>query len=246
MRLKVDHASAVPLHAQVEDLLRGLIGKPEYQEGKLLPPEKELAKMLGISRHTVRQAAQRLVHEGLLRRKKGVGTRVETRRVATNLCAWGSFTHEMERKGTRFETLSREAGRVSADGEICAFFDIAEDTPVVRLKRIKGRDGDPVVLFESYFHPRVGIGEDADFSKPLYELLEEDFATVAVYSNEEISAEPADAALADVLDVEPGSPVLVRKRRVSDPGRRPIEYNRCYYRADRFVYTIEIQRASYR
>ena len=76
MKFKIDHSSAVPLHAQVETLLRELIELPKYKNGGLLPKEVDLAKQLGISRNTLRQATNKLEYEGLLVRKKGVGTRV--------------------------------------------------------------------------------------------------------------------------------------------------------------------------
>lgn len=244
MKLKLNHSSPLPLHAQVEDLLREIMAKKEYQNGKLLPPEEEIAMILGISRNTVRHAVQRLVQEGLLIRKKGVGTQVNTNRMSTSLSAWGSFTHEMEAKGTVFDTLQMKVEWVSANPEVSVHFRIKPKTRVLSLNRLKGHHKEPVVLFVSYFHPRIGMDENSDFSQPLYELLETEYSTVAVYSNEEISAMPATVELAATLQIKPDSPVLVRKRLVTDPGRRPIEYNLCYYRADRFVYTIEIQRNS--
>ena len=74
MKLKIDHKSQIPLHLQAEELLRGLIEKAEYADGKLLPNEVELSKDLGISRTTLRQSINKLVYEGLLVRKKGVGS----------------------------------------------------------------------------------------------------------------------------------------------------------------------------
>lgn len=76
MELKIDHKSTIPLHFQVEELLRKLIELPEYKNGDFLPKEIELAKKLGISRNTIRQATNKLENEGLLIRKKGVGTKV--------------------------------------------------------------------------------------------------------------------------------------------------------------------------
>ena len=74
MKLTIDHTSTIPLYAQAEELLRKLIVLPEYQEGKFLPNEVDMSKELGISRNTLRQATNKLVYEGLLHRKKGVGT----------------------------------------------------------------------------------------------------------------------------------------------------------------------------
>lgn len=48
--------------------------------------------------------------------------------------------------------------------------------------------------------------------------------------------------MADKLEMNFGEPILKRKRFVFDPGRRPIEFNIGYYRADSFVYTLESEK----
>ena len=78
----IDQKSAVPLHAQVRELLRAFIRKPEYQGGALLPDEVTLANRLGVSRGTLRAGIAKLVDEGLLERKAGRGTRVTRAREA--------------------------------------------------------------------------------------------------------------------------------------------------------------------
>ena len=60
MVIQINHKSALPLHVQVERMLRQMIEMPEYSKGKMLPNEVELAKRLGISRNTVRQATNRI------------------------------------------------------------------------------------------------------------------------------------------------------------------------------------------
>ncbi|HVW58945.1 MAG TPA: UTRA domain-containing protein, partial [Puia sp.] len=81
-----------------------------------------------------------------------------------------------------------------------------------------------------------------DFSRPLYEMLENEHATIADLSKEEISSRTADKFLANKLEIDTGSPVLFRKRYVFDQEDRPMEYNIGYYKADSFVYTIESRR----
>jgi len=61
MKIAIDHKSPVPLHIQTENLLRELIKDPEYQNGKILPNEVDLAKKLAISRTTLRLAINKLV-----------------------------------------------------------------------------------------------------------------------------------------------------------------------------------------
>lgn len=45
-----------PLHVLAEEAIKKMIVLPEYQNGKLLPNEIELARSLHISRNTLRQA----------------------------------------------------------------------------------------------------------------------------------------------------------------------------------------------
>ncbi|MEJ7587258.1 MAG: hypothetical protein WKI04_06820 [Ferruginibacter sp.] len=46
MNLQIDHSSKLPLHVQVEELIRNLIASPEFMNGALLPKEVELANKL--------------------------------------------------------------------------------------------------------------------------------------------------------------------------------------------------------
>ena len=242
MKIEIDHTSALPLHLQVEHMLREMIEKPEYQNGKLLPNEINLAKKLGISRSTVRQATNKLVYERLLVRKKGVGTKVAKNNITTKLNKWTSFTHEMDEKGMVFRNYSIKVTMVQPDKEIQQLFNIRDGVKVLRMERLKGPESGPVVYFISYFHPRTELTADDDFSKPLYETLEKDHHIVATVSKEGISAILADAKLGKLLEIKVGDPILFRKRVVCDAGDRPIEYNLGYYRADRFTYTIDIER----
>lgn len=238
----IDHKSLLPLHAQVETYVRDLIEDQEYKKGKLLPNEIDIAKRLGISRNTVRQAMNRLVHEQLIIRKKGVGTRVVSGNITTKLNKWSSFTLEMHEQGVHFKDFYINVKWVPAEQSILELFAINPGSKVLKMERLRGISEGPIVHFISYFHPRVGLTGEEDFSKPLYEMLEKDYHTVAVTSKEEISAILADDHLARILHTKPGDPILLRKRIVCDPGDRPIEFNLGYYRADSFTYAIDITR----
>ena len=236
----VDHKSPLPLHAQVETILRNLIELPEYQNGKMLPNEVHMANKLGISRNTVRQATNKLVYEQLLVRKKGVGTRVAKNNITTKLNKWTSFTHEMDEKGVVFKNYSVKVSRVVPDKEIQQLFNISEGAKVIKLERLRGLEKGPIVYFISYFNPLTGLTETEDYSKPLYEKLENEHHITVAVSKEGISAILANKKLAEKLNISIGDPILLRKRVVCDPGDRPIEYNLGYYRADSFTYTIDI------
>ncbi len=242
MAFSIDHNSPVPLHAQVEELLRELIELPEYKNGEFLPKEVELANILGISRNTLRQATNKLEYEGLLIRKKGVGTRVAYPSFTTQLKNWHSFTQEMNDKGISFKNYLLQTKWVKASTTIAIFFSIENQAKVLKLSRLRGDDNGPFVYFESFFHPRIGLTKETDFSAPLYTTLENEFHIVPSLSQEKIKACAASANIAKILQIKPGEPILHRERFVSDPGNRPVEYNVGYYVADKFTYTIDIKR----
>ena len=242
MKFSIDYNSYIPLHAQVAKLLRELINDQEYKNGKLLPNETDFAKQLGISRNTVRQALNKLVYEGLLIRKKGVGTKVSDKSVHTQINNWLSFSQEMQAKGIKIKNFELKLSWVEPDETIKKFFRINDGKKVLKMERLRGRFEYPFVYFISYFHPRIGLIGNEDFTKPLYEILEKDYSVIVKLSKEEISARAADTFLAKKLNINPGDPILKRKRLVFDPGNRAVEYNIGYYRADSFVYSIESKR----
>lgn len=242
MNLVINHKSAMPLHAQVEDLLRKLIELPQYQAGEFLPKEIDLAKQLGISRNTLRQATNKLEYEGLIVRKKGYGTKVAEKSFTTHLNSWHSFTQEMNEKGIVFTNFLIHAEWAEPTDNIALFFSIPHQTKVVKLSRLRDDENGPFVYFESYFHPRIGITPDENFKQPLYELLEEKFKILPATSLERIKARLATQITANRLEIKKGKPILIRERFVSDPGDRPIEYNIGFYVAEKFTYSIEIKR----
>jgi GntR family transcriptional regulator len=242
MRYSIDHKSPIPLHIQAETLLRKLIEEEEYQNGKIIPNEVDLAKQLAISRTTLRQAINKLVFEGLLVRKKRIGTKVANGVVSSRSNNWLSFSQEMRLRGITIKNFELHVTWVEPDEAIANFFEIKTDRKVLKMEKVRGKSYEPFVYFVSYFHPRVGLTGDEDFKRPLYEILENDHSVVATLSREEISAIAADTFIAEKLRIAAGDPVLFRKRLVFDQGERPIEFNLGYYKADSFVYTVESTR----
>ncbi len=240
--MKIDTESKAPLHNKVERMMRELIEQPHYQNGELLPREVDIAEKLGIARNTVRHAISKLVNEGLLVRKKGFGTKVVGKRIPTKLDSWWSFTKEMQAQGIEVVNFELEVQNIAAGEELATAFNIKKSIKLIRMSRLRGTAAGPSLLTISWFHPRLKMSGQEDFSKPLYQMLEEDFAVIVALSREEISAIRADAFLALKLGVEIGAPLLFRQRLVFDTDGRVIEFNKVYYKGDGFNYAIDIER----
>ncbi|WP_442845755.1 GntR family transcriptional regulator [Leeuwenhoekiella sp. H156] len=242
MKFSINHKSPIPLHAQVEDLLRELIKEEEYQNGKTLPSEVEISNRLAISRSTVRQAIKKLVFEGLLVRRKKAGTKVAPKPVSSKSNNWLSFSQEMKLRGIPIKNFELNLSWVKPSDEIARFFEIPLDKDILKMERVRGKPEEPFVFFVSYFHPRIGLTGEEDFTLPLYEMIEQEHSIIASLSKEEISAKAADEVISKKLNIKKGTPVLFRKRFVFDQGERPIEYNLGYYKSDSFIYSVESSR----
>ena len=233
---------STPLHEQAEKVLRELIESDEYKSGKLLPNEVDLSRQLNISRNTLRQATARLVNEGLLVRKKGVGTRVARKGISVGVKNWLSFSQEMKMLGIEVKNFELHLSYRKATPEIAGFFGIEEGDKCLVLERLRGNTDNPFVYFISYFNPALPLTGEENYIKPLYEMLENDRGIIVKTSKEEISARLAGDFLAEKLEIAPGDAILIRKRFVSDVNGGPVEYNIGYYRSDSFTYTIEATR----
>jgi GntR family transcriptional regulator len=70
----IDKQSPIPMYYQIMSQLREKIAAGEYDVNDALPPERELVETYQVSRMTIRQAILELVNEGILVRRKGIGT----------------------------------------------------------------------------------------------------------------------------------------------------------------------------
>src|SRR3954469_8722068 len=193
MDWRVDHRSHLPLPAQVERLLRELCAQPEQRAGTLLPDEVGIAKRLGVSRNTVRAAIERLVQEGLLERRRGVGTRVLSARAAAHPAPWERFIAELEPLGDGVGVSSATGVQASVDAAAAAALQIDAGATVLRLERVLADGDGPLAVVRSWFHPRLAFPAGYDFARPLWPGIERELGVVPVVAHEEVSAVVADA-----------------------------------------------------
>ena len=240
--MRFDQNSGVPLYKQIENYIREEIKSGKFNDGSFLPKEEKLANQFGVSRNTVRQGISNLVNDGLLKRTPGKGTVLAERTITTRLSEWHSFRNEMEKKGIEVKDYFINAGFENASEEVYQKLEVDKGKKVFKLERLRGDSVKPFVYFISWFHPRVQLDENEDYTKSLYTILEEKHSVVPAYSEEELDAIEADDKIAKMLHIKKKKPILFRKRLVLDSRERPIEFNIGYYRSDKFKYSIRFEK----
>lgn len=73
---KIDSSSPLPIHVQIKEQIKFLIGKDLLTPGDILPSTNQLADQLAINRNTIQAVYSQLKEEGLLIIQKGRGTQV--------------------------------------------------------------------------------------------------------------------------------------------------------------------------
>lgn len=229
-----------PLYDQLVDLLSEKI-QNEMQPGDALPSERDLAETYGLSRTTVRLAMSELEELGLVTRRHGKGTFVSSvSRDTTDLMGAYSFTDQMRSLGRvpRTEVVDfelREASRFVAE-----HMDLHLGEGVYRMRRLRWADDVPMMLERTYMPARLfaGLTQKMVESKPLYEIVEQDYRIKIKTAEEAFGARAARADEAKLLQIEEGAPVLHLVRTTYNSNNIVIEYTRSVARADMFEYKI--------
>jgi GntR family transcriptional regulator len=232
---KIDPDISVPLYIQAEHIVRRLIRRPEYADGEnLLPNELELSEAIGVSRSTMREAMNKLVFEGLLVRKKGLGTRVTASQVKTKAKNWFIEPDEFSASGLDRTLLDVEVGWERTPRPVALFYGIPEKRSVIKVERLYEFD-DAKVHVCSWLNPRVGLRSHMDFENTsVYELLKQSGIELGE-AREEISAKVPEPWVYRKLGIKPGSIAIFRRRFVRDVNGKPVEYRLEIYDAARFV-----------
>jgi GntR family transcriptional regulator len=241
-RFALDASSPVPLYHQMEQVLLDRIAR-QGAIGRMLPPEKDLMQIFGVSRATVKKTLENLVGKGLVERRRALGTRVVRQEITEDLARLTSYTEEMEKLGLRVSTQLLEVAVRTPDAYACGKLQLAEGEEVLSIKRLRGTSQFfPVVLFNSQVPLSFGVQPDEDFSGSLYRLLEQGHGITIEWAEEEIRAGKASDEEAQLLGVKRGDSVLVMERLTFARGNRPLELVRSVYRPEYYKYSIRLRR----
>lgn len=239
---RIDVRSVIPLYYQLREDLRRRIEAGEWKAEEAIPSETELQDIYGVSRATVRQALSELVMEGLLIRKQGRGTFVAPQKIAEPLPRLVSFTEEMRAVGLEPSTRSVKVARTTEPPRRVRETLRTDEQDFLRIERVRCANGQPIVLLISYLPVSLGIDPAEDFSGSLYSLLENKYSIQLGEALQMIEAGVADEYTASQLDIEEGEPILIIRRGTFAKDGRPVEYVEGFYPADRYRYTIRLER----
>ncbi len=141
---------------RVKSAFRNHILQQQMEIGDRLPSEGEMAKALGVSRNTLREAYVALENEGFIIRRHGIGTFIaKPPLIKDSLNAFSSFAEMIQSAGytPNFQTLSMKT--VPAPHDVCEQLRISPTEKVFFIKRLVFADEHPAIYLNDYFAPQV-------------------------------------------------------------------------------------------
>ena len=235
---------AIPLYYQIAQILRSQILSQEYKPEDILPTEEEMVRTLGVSRTTVRQALQMLLHEGLIYRIAGKGTFV----AAESLARSGDWSVEsidgIISSGSVTKVKFLGSRSYPAGEGLAKTLGTAPGTMVTEFRKLQFVGDDP------FFHIILQVPSDLAAKVPL-DLIEEKpvFTLIEEYCNLRIqeahqwmAASLADGEVARHLQLKRGDPVLLVERHFIDGTGRVVEIATDHYRTDRMRHFLRLTR----
>ena len=238
---KLDESSDLPLYQQLQRSLRAAIEKRVVGPDDALPPERDLADELSVSRITVRKAIDGLVDEGLLVRRQGAGTFV-CARVEKNFAKLTSFSEDMRARGRKPRSvwLNRAAGTVTPEESLP--LRSSPGTPVYRFNRIRYADEVPMALeYATVLRDCLPSLDAVETS--LYEALEQR-GNRPVRALQRLRAVLLTAEQAKLLKAQERDAGLLVARVGYLKDGRAVEFSQSYYRGDIYDFVAELSASS--
>jgi len=238
---KLDESSSLPLYQQLQRVLRNAIEKRLVAPDDALPPERDMAEELSVSRITVRKAIDGLVEEGLLVKRQGAGTFV-CARVEKNFAKLTSFSEDMRARGRKPRSvwLTKAAGTVTPEESLT--LRSSPGTPVFRFHRIRYADDAPMAIEYATVLADCLPSVDAVESS-LYEALERT-DNRPVRALQRLRAVLFTAEQAKLLKAQERDAGLLVARVGYLKDGRAVEFSQSYYRGDIYDFVAELSASS--
>lgn len=146
--------------------IKNFIKKMDLSEGTKLPTEREFARILAVSRDTVRGALEDLESEGTIIRLHGKGTfaNPEARRIAINLNPGAEFSQMIRKSGHKARMEIYELKEIPADALAANALRIEQGTPLVVLEKVFYADEKPAIICIDRFQKEL-LKEDFDIEQ---------------------------------------------------------------------------------
>ncbi|HLZ13064.1 MAG TPA: GntR family transcriptional regulator [Candidatus Acidoferrum sp.] len=217
----------------MQSTIRKRIDAGQLRPGDPVSSERDLAKMHQVSLMTARHALATLEHEGLVERRRGIGTFVATPKIHFNKLM--SYTEQMAARSLTAASNILSLKSIDSEPEVAARLSLPPDEPLVKLERIRQAADEPFALETCYLSQKEfpGLLGAPLGRESLFALLERNYGVKLGYADEEVDATAADPEIADLLGIPRRDPLLRIRQVIFSSSGKALIYVLGLYRSDR-------------
>jgi DNA-binding GntR family transcriptional regulator len=230
------------------DLAQG-IARGRFPVGSLLPTEFELCDQYGASRYTVRLALAELQEQGLISRKKNVGSKVEASRATTGFVQSLSSVEDLVLFGaTNFRAI-HSIEEVVVDLALAKELGCVGGSRWLRVSSLRFDSKNrkrPVAWLDIYIDPAYADVAETARQYPnvlISSLIEARYGRRIARIQQIIDATAVPKTMAEALKAEPGSPALKIVRRYLDAANEAFELSVSVHPAGRLPVSTDLKRS---
>ena len=199
-----------------------------------LPPENELCALLGVSRTQLRDSLAQLDREGFISRCHGVGTLINRHVLAiqTRMDLEVEFMDMVREAGFVPEAKCLGAERLGASAEVAERLHLTEGAPCLHIGKLVTADGRGAIFCQDIIDCasiRDHCYPEDVFVQPVFYFLQRFCGLTPLMDVTSVRAVAAEKDVAEILGVEPGSPLLYMDEVDYDRDGAPILYARQFY-----------------
>jgi GntR family transcriptional regulator len=200
--------------------------------GSRLPSEPDLAKQLGVSRATLREAMRSFETQGLIRRRQGSGTFVVGKVEALDggLEVLESLETIAKRQGLEVSVSDLNIESTVADEDMASFLNVAVGAKLTRVRRVIRADSRPVAYLVDTLPEDILYAKDlpADFHGSVLDfLLSRGDSLTSSRAN--VSAIGATADVAKPMEIQRGDVLLHFHAQLFNTEGRVVDYSLSYF-----------------
>lgn len=232
----------VPLYDQLNQILRELIRSDEFSVGDKFLTEREICERFDVSRATASKALSKLIVEGILEIRKGVGTFIcnpeESRSIPAGMNI--SFTNKTLAAGrkptTELISFSELPGSAVPEG-ILKKMKARRDEGFAIGKRVRLANNKPMIVETHIFRMRFYPGlKGEDLIGSVYDMHSRKFGITLKSMDETIRPTVIGEPCASYLKVPEGTPGFLMFFCPRNEDEEPLYYAEVVYRGDCFEF----------